>query len=83
VDGAGNDFLAGAGFAGDQNRGVGRSDGFDLGEDGAKAAAAADYGVQEGRMWAIEFAEKRRISTIKRGRHSLASPIPADLCQGT
>jgi hypothetical protein len=56
VDGAGDDFFAGAGFAGDENGGAGGSDGFDLREDSAEASAATDDRVEEWMLWAVEFA---------------------------
>jgi hypothetical protein len=83
VDGAGDNFLAGAGLAADENSGAGRRDGFDLREDVAEAAAAANYGVKKGRLRAVEFTKRRFISTIEGGGHSLTLPISAKLCKGS
>jgi len=42
VDGAGNEFLAGAGFAEDENGGIGGADSFEFLEDFLQRAAFAD-----------------------------------------
>src|ERR1035438_6297335 len=42
VDGTGEEFLAGAGFAVDEDRGIGGRDGFHLLQDSIQGAAAAD-----------------------------------------
>jgi len=83
VDSTGDDFLAGAGLAGDENSGASGRYGLDLRENGAEAAAAAYYRVQKWRLRAVEFAEKRFIRTIQSGGHSLALAISGELCKGS
>jgi len=48
VDGAGNEFLAGAGFAEDENGGIGGADSFEFLEDLLQRAAFADDLVEHG-----------------------------------